>query len=119
MHATPAQAQQQARLFYNDFGMFSQFGVPLADLEGWNMFRTPYGDVGRNSFFGLPNYNVDISLFKTTKLTENTKLEFRVEAINILNHRNFGVPDPFTEDAFNGFAVSSFQLVGLYGHDLR
>jgi hypothetical protein len=39
-------------------------------------------------------------------------LEFRVEAFNIFNHRNFGVPDPLTEDAFNGFAVSTFQNPG-------
>ncbi|MBV9211369.1 MAG: hypothetical protein JOZ52_12100, partial [Acidobacteria bacterium] len=56
---------------------------------------------------------VNLSLFKTTNLTEKTKLEFRVEGFNILNHRNFGVPDPFTEDASNTFVVSSFQNPGF------
>lgn len=111
--ATATEAQQQARLIYNDFGMFSQFGVPLSDLEGWNMFRTPYGDVGRNTFRGLPFYLVNLAVFKTTNITEGTKLEFRVEANNLLNRRNFGVPDPFTEDAFNGVVVSSFQNPGF------
>jgi len=101
-----------ARLVYNDFGMFSLLGIPLDALEAFNHFRTPYGDVGRNTFSGLPFYGVNMALFKTTKLTENLKLEFRVEAANLLNRRNFGVPDPVTEDAYLGGAVGSFQNPG-------
>jgi len=40
------------------------------------------------------------------------KVEFRAEAANILNRRNFGVPDPITEDAYLGGAVGSFQNPG-------
>jgi outer membrane receptor protein involved in Fe transport len=109
---TAAQALQAARLFYNDFGMFTQFGVPLASLEGFNLFGSPYGSTGRNTFFGNNNYNVNIGIFKTTNITENVKIEFRAEAFNVLNHRNFGVPDVITEDAFNGLVVSSFQNPG-------
>lgn len=116
---TPAQALQQARLIYNDFGSFSQFGVPLLDdgsgdlfTEAFNMFRTPYGNVGRNTFFGTANYNTSLALSKTTNFTERTKLEFRVEASNVFNHRNFGVPDPFTEDAFGVASVATFQNPG-------
>jgi hypothetical protein len=110
--ATPQQALQQARLIYNDFGGFSQFGIPLADLEAMQLFRTPFGDVGRNTFFGENFYLVNASIFKTTNITEGVKIEFRAEAFNLLNRRNFGTPDPFTEDASNGFVVSSFQNPG-------
>lgn len=117
---TPAQAQQQARYIYNDFGMFNQFGVPLTPAAGagfwteaFNLFRTPFGDMGRNTQSGLPFYLVNLAIFKTTKLTENTKLEFRVEAENLLNRRNFGVPDAFTEDASFGNFVGSFENPGF------
>ncbi len=112
--AAAAAAVQQARLVFNDFGLFARGNVgTTADLEAFNYFRTPFGDVGRNTFNGLPFYLVNMSVFKTTNLTENTKIEFRAEAFNLLNRRNFGVPDPFTEDASNGFAVSSFQNPGF------
>jgi hypothetical protein len=108
-----AAAASQSRLVFNDFGLFARGNVgSLAGLEAFNYFRTPYG-IGRNTFSGDPFYLVNLSLFKTTNLTEKTKLEFRVEGFNLLNHRNFGVPDPFTEDASNTFVVSSFQNPGF------
>ncbi|HEX8284882.1 MAG TPA: carboxypeptidase regulatory-like domain-containing protein [Pyrinomonadaceae bacterium] len=110
------QALQQARLIYNDFGLFTQFGAAagagLADLEAFNLFRTPFGDVGRNTFFGENFATANLSIFKTTNITENTKLEFRAEAFNIFNHRNFGVPDPITEDASFVTFVGTFQNPG-------
>lgn len=107
-------AMQQSRLIYNDFGFFARGNAPsLTDLEAFQFFQTPFGDVGRNTFSGEPFYLVNMSVFKTTNITENTKIEFRAEAFNLLNRRNFGVPDTITEDAFNGFSVSSFQNPGF------
>ncbi|HYP28972.1 MAG TPA: hypothetical protein VE262_19830, partial [Blastocatellia bacterium] len=108
-----ADARQQARLIYNDFGLNTRFGIPFEDLEAFNDFGTPFGDMGRNTFFGEPFYLANMSVFKNLKLTENKSLEFRVEAFNILNRRNFGVPDPITEDAHNGFVVSSYNNPGF------
>lgn len=110
---SPAQALQQSRIIYNDFGLANQFGVPLNALEGFMLFKTPYGDVGRNTFTGLPFYQVNMAVYKTTNITERTKLEFRVEANNLLNHRNYGVPDAFAEDAYFGFGVGSYQNPGF------
>ncbi|MDQ3747613.1 MAG: Plug and carboxypeptidase regulatory-like domain-containing protein [Acidobacteriota bacterium] len=112
-------AQQQARLIYNDFGLSNQFGFSLAELEAFNTFKTPFGDVGRNTFFGNNFYGVNFALFKTTNFGERYKLEFRVEAQNVLNERNFGVPDAFTEDASNGLTVSSFQNPGFNTGSVR
>jgi hypothetical protein len=113
VNATSPQALQQARLIYNDFGISNQFGIPLSSLEAFNLFKTPFGDVGRNTFSGLPNYRVNLALLKTTNLTESKKLEFRVEAANLFNHRNFGVPDPLTEDVANAFSVGSYMNPGF------
>lgn len=110
---SPSQAMQQARLIYNDFGLFTQFGVPLTSLEAFQMFKTPYSSLGRNTFTGEPVYLVNLAVIKQTRLTEQTRLEFRAEAANLLNRRNFGVPDPILEDAYTGFAVGSYQNPGF------
>jgi hypothetical protein len=111
--ANASAAMQQARVLYNDFGLANQFGIPLSSLEGFQFFKTPFGNLGRNTFSGAPFYLVNFGVFKTTNITEQYKLEFRVEANNLLNHRNFGVPDPFMEDAFTGFSVGSYQNPGF------
>jgi hypothetical protein len=113
---TQAEALQQARLIYNDFATFTAFngGIDFSDTATSHIFGTPFGNVGRNTFDGLPLYQVNMALFKTTNLTERTKLEFRVEAANLLNHRNFGVPTAFTEFAFVTFGTSSSGIVGPF-----
>src|SRR5262245_25467764 len=112
--ANGSAAMQQARLIYNDFGLVNQgFNINLSNAEAFQFFRTPYGNLGRNTFSGAPFYLVNFGVFKTTNITEQYKLEFRVEANNILNHRNFGVPDPFMEDAFTFFTVGSYQNPGF------
>ena len=37
---------------------------------------------------------LDTSLFKDTSLTEKVTLQFRAEFFNLLNHANFGNPNP-------------------------
>jgi Carboxypeptidase regulatory-like domain/TonB dependent receptor len=50
--------------------------------------------VGRNSFVS-PGMNVwNMGLFKNTKLSEGTTLQFRVDTFNIFNHRNFTLAQP-------------------------
>jgi hypothetical protein len=112
-----SEALQQARLVYNDFGLLAN-GIPLSFLEGFNLFKTPYGSEGRNTFVGEPLYRVDLALIKDTQLTENVKIELRAEATNVFNHRNFGVPTSITETAFIPFTasqgvVSTFQNPGF------
>jgi hypothetical protein len=63
---------------------------------------------------GPGTVNLDVSLFKTTHITERTTLELRIEAYNALNHPNLPNPDtsfsagkpadpnnPYAEGGFN------------------
>ncbi|HYR82656.1 MAG TPA: TonB-dependent receptor, partial [Terriglobia bacterium] len=55
-----------------------------------------FGNVARGSFVGPKMTNFDMSLFKRFNITERYNLQFRAEAFNILNHPNFGTPNPVT-----------------------
>jgi hypothetical protein len=55
--------------------------------------RGTFGDLDRNALRGPGFWNVDASLFKRFRITEQSNLEFRVEAQNVFNHVNLGNPD--------------------------
>ena len=64
-----------------------------------------FGSLGRNSLPGPHYRNFDLSLFKTTKITEQVKVQVRVEVFNIFNHPNFSsplLPSFIADAAFNG-----------------
>ncbi|MGH9875878.1 MAG: TonB-dependent receptor domain-containing protein, partial [Pyrinomonadaceae bacterium] len=51
-----------------------------------------YGSLPRNSFNGPAIWNTDLSLFKTTALTENVRAQIGLEAFNFWNHAKRTVP---------------------------
>ena len=51
-----------------------------------------YGSLPRNSFNGPAIWNTDLSLFKTTALTENFRTQIGIEAFNFWNHTKKTVP---------------------------
>ena len=53
-----------------------------------------YGNVGRNTLIGPGVANLDASVLKTTAISERINLQFRAEFFNLLNHANFGTPNP-------------------------
>ena len=57
------------------------------------------GSLGRNTFSGPGFASWNPSLFKSFKVTERAKLEFRAESFNVLNHTNFKLPG--AEGAFH------------------
>ena len=63
-----------------------------------------YGNLGRDTLTGPGLADVDLSLFKATKLSERVGLQFRAEVFNIMNHANFAFPNT---TAFSGTAVSA------------
>ena len=52
-----------------------------------------YGTVGRNSLYGPGHVNLDVSLFRTFKLTERFALQFRGDAANLFNSPHFKNPN--------------------------
>ncbi|MGA3187624.1 MAG: TonB-dependent receptor [Bryobacteraceae bacterium] len=84
--------------------------VVLGNPNEWfnpNAFILPtagtYGNLGRGVYRGPGLADLDVSLFKNTRLTERTSLQFRAEFFNALNHANFGTPNAtvFAGTAFN------------------
>ncbi len=62
-----------------------------------NAFSAPaygtVGNVGRDSLVGPGFADWDISLLKSTQITERARLQFRAEFFNILNHTNLQLPN--------------------------
>jgi hypothetical protein len=69
----------------------------LAQWFDVNAFTAParytFGNAGRTFGEGPGAVNVDASLLKDFRVTEKSRVQFRVEALNVLNHANFGNPD--------------------------
>jgi outer membrane receptor protein involved in Fe transport len=73
-----------AGLYFNP----AAFARPVATAAAPDLF----GNAGRNILTAPRFTDVDLSLTKMFALTRGSKLQFRAEAFNILNHPNFQVP---------------------------
>ena len=51
-----------------------------------------FGNLGRNAVTGPGFTNVDLAIFKDTKITEKVTWEIRADAFDLLNHANFFNP---------------------------
>jgi carboxypeptidase family protein/TonB-dependent receptor-like protein len=85
-----------------------------------------FGNAGRNILRGPGFAQVDFSVFKNTRLTETSSLQFRAEIFNLFNHANFADPsgglvrgdnNSLKPTAFFGQSISTVgnQLGGLLG----
>lgn len=85
-----------------------------------------FGNAGRNLLRGPGFAQVDFSVFKNTRLTETSSLQFRAEIFNLFNHPNFADPsgglvrgdnNSLKPTAFFGQSISTVgnQLGGLLG----
>jgi hypothetical protein len=82
-----------------------------------------WGDSPRNGYFGPGYYNWDMSLMKSFAVTENQRLQFRGDFLNVLNHTNWdgggttigGVAAPVVANVgtqqYGGSAVKNFGVV--------
>ena len=51
------------------------------------------GNLGRNTFRGPSFADIDLSLFKTIKVSDRVNFQFRAEAFNIANRTNLYMPN--------------------------
>jgi len=65
-----------------------------APTSGCQLYNpgTRFGNMGRNAIEGPGFFDLDFSAIKNTKITERVSTQFRVEAFNLTNTPNFGLP---------------------------
>ena len=66
-----------------------------------------FGSAGRNNLYGPGFFNIDMGFFRTVSFSERFKLQLRAEALNFLNHPNFGNPQTNVNDSNFGFITST------------
>jgi hypothetical protein len=50
------------------------------------------GNLGLSTLRGPSRFDLDMNMVKRFKITETSQFELRIDAVNILNHPNFGAP---------------------------
>lgn len=73
-------------------------GTPAAQYESYPF---KYGNVAKGSLRGPGHFNWDMTVFKNIRFTESTRLQFRAEFFNVLNHTPLS--DPVTTVTSGGF----------------
>jgi hypothetical protein len=87
----------------------AQFFLPVSVAGTTNVFH--FGSLGRNVVIGPGFNNTDFSVIKNTKLSETTRLQFRAEFFDILNHANFGQPGRVAQPFRPGIDTTSFGVI--------
>jgi len=85
LKGTPPPGADPGRYRYFDTTAYAPVNIPAGQPQR-------FGNAGRNNLRGPGFFNLDLGLFRTFSLTESLQLQFRVEALNALNHPNFGNP---------------------------
>ena len=62
----------------------------INSLGSAKIFKTPFGTMPRNYLKGPGINQLNMSVFKTTKIMEGLKVQFQASAFNVLNHPNPG-----------------------------
>jgi len=113
---------------YPDLAGNPKVGIPnlgpgnVALLYNPAVFVAPtgltFGDAGRNILRNPWRTNFDMALLKHFAVTESKYFEFRTEAFNVFNHREFawlGGDAGSAANNVNGTGVTSANGIGCYG----
>src|SRR5262249_25412101 len=66
-----------------------------------------YGNAGRNILTSDGVKEVDLSLSKNHHFREKDNVQFRIEAFNVFNHPNFGIPNAVVDSTSAGQVVNT------------
>jgi len=69
-----------------------------------------YGNIGRNSFRGLPIYQFDAQISRIFPIYKQLNMTFRLEGFNVLNHPDFNLPTSGTTGTIGGQTGGSAVL---------
>jgi len=90
-------------------------GPTAANFTNWQAdinLMTPKGNEYRGQFRGAGYWNLDLSILKDMKLpwftTEGSTLQFRLEAFNLFNHTNYGLPNRSLSYSTMGYTFNAF-----------
>jgi hypothetical protein len=99
-------------------GVFTGFNVNAFNQET-NPLTTPWGipsPVVRNNWYGPGVNNWNVSLAKTTSLTERVKFQFRFETYNLFNRVQFQKP---TFQGGNAYGASNYTSNPAFGYSYQ
>jgi hypothetical protein len=108
-------------------GNVATTGNPATGGTGINLFENPeqvYNSFrrvlvsqdetsSRGSIYGLPRWNLDFSIGKRTRVARNVYAVFTAEAVNVLNHLQYGNP------SLNLSSPQSFGVISSQAGDPR
>jgi hypothetical protein len=69
-----------------------------------------YGNISKNSFRGVTNYQFDAQVSRIFPIRESVALRFRLEAFNVLNHPDFNIPTGTSVGTLGGTTGGSGAL---------
>jgi hypothetical protein len=69
------------------------------------------GNLGRNAITGFGMWQLDLALRREFRLTDRSKLEFRFQAFNALNHPSFADPVRYLDSPYFGESTSMLNLM--------
>ncbi len=102
---------ERANLVGNPYANTAAYPLDKLHPINVNAFADPppgtFGTMGRNSLHADWGRNLDLSLFRTFKVTDTKRFEFRAEAFNVTNTPVFSAPDNFFPDGPGFFGVVS------------
>jgi hypothetical protein len=103
--------------FVNAFRPNLIYGVPLwiggkLNPAAFSATTAPQqGTLGRNAIGGFGMSQLDLALRREFRFTDRQRLQFRIEAFNILNHPNFADPVRYLNSPVFGQSTSMLNMM--------
>jgi len=108
---TPAQRGSAGGPWFDNtvLGGPAIFGATCTANCSWALENgARFGSAGRNNLRAPSFFEMDMTMYRTFSLSERVKFQLRAEALNLLNHANFNLPDANVNSTTFGFITSTY-----------